>query len=54
MRHTFIALLAFTPCIILCAGAVYLAANGIAGWGWFLFVAAVSSGSYSFNQKGGA
>ena len=51
MRHTVIAALAFTPAIILCAGAVYLAANGIDGWGWRLFVAVVFGGSYSFKEK---
>lgn len=54
MRHTLIAMVAFTPAIILCAGAVYLALNGIAGWGWFLFTALLIGGSYKFNSKEGS
>lgn len=51
MRHLLIAALAFAPAIILCSGAVYLAAHGLSGWGWFLLVALFIGGSYSFNQK---
>lgn len=49
--HIIIAFLAFLPAIILCGGAVYLAAHGISGWGWFLFVAVCVGGSYKFNTK---
>lgn len=52
MRHVFIAALAFTPCVVLSGGAIYLAAHGIDGWGWFLFVATVVAGSYSYNSGG--
>lgn len=51
MRHTLVALFAFTPAIVLCGGAVYLAVHGLSGWGWFLFTACFIGGSYSFNQK---
>jgi len=27
------------PCSIVLGGAVYMACNGIPGWGWFLFAA---------------
>ncbi|MBN9236048.1 hypothetical protein [Mesorhizobium hungaricum] len=52
MMHTLVAALAFAPAIILCGGAVYLAAHGLSGWGWFLLVASFIGGSYSYNQKG--
>lgn len=51
MRHIFIAALAFAPPIVLSGGAFYLAANGIDGWGWFLFVAVIIGGTFSYKEK---
>jgi hypothetical protein len=51
MQHFLIAALAFTPSTVLCGGAVYLAANGLSGWGWFLLAAVCVSGSYSYNTR---
>jgi hypothetical protein len=41
-------LLASNLTSLACAvGAILLALNGIAGWGWFLFIAAMTISSYS-------
>lgn len=42
MREFFIALVVFSPSIACVIGAILLALNGIAGWGWFLFVAVLT------------
>lgn len=47
----FIMLLPFSICA---AGAVYLAANGIDGWGWFLFVAALAIAMRYHQTTGGS
>lgn len=37
---------------IICAGAAfYLAAHGLAGWGWFLFVSLASIGTISIKLE---
>lgn len=47
----FIATLSFLPPIILCTGAVYLAANQIDGWGWFLLCAVLVKASVSYSEN---
>lgn len=42
MREFFIALVVFSSSIACVIGAILLALNGIAGWGWFLFVAVLT------------
>lgn len=51
MRDVMIALFAFAPATVLSGGAIYLAAHGISGWGWFLFVAVCLGGSYNYTSK---
>ena len=50
MKHYLLAALAMTPAVICVGGAVYLAANGLSGWGWFLFVGCIIGGSYSYKE----
>ena len=43
MKDIVISVALLSPFIICASGAVYLAANGLPGWGWFLAVAAIAS-----------
>lgn len=40
MKDIAISVIAIAPCIGCVAAAIYLAATGKNGWGWFLFIAA--------------
>lgn len=53
MNRALMILMAFTPCCLLVCGAIYLAAQNVDGWGWFLFVAALLGGSVKFTTGGG-
>lgn len=45
-------IVAIIPSIVCIATSGYMAINGMAGWGWFLFVG-MCLGGFSFNSEGG-
>lgn len=47
MNDAFILLLSNLPSIACVIGAIILGFHGIAGWGWFLFVAVLLQTSFS-------
>lgn len=51
MVSVLIVMLVIVPASILCGGAVYMAINGVSGWGWFLFAAVMLGGSATFNTR---
>lgn len=53
MSRILIVFLTFLPTCLCTAGAIYLAANGIDGWSWFLIAAVLVGGSVSFGGHDG-
>jgi hypothetical protein len=53
MKLFFMTLAAIIPSSICIGGAVYMAVNGISGWGWFLFVGVLVLGvlEYRYTEK---
>jgi hypothetical protein len=43
MKNALFVLIISLPSITCAVGAILLALNGIAGWGWFLFIALISN-----------
>ena len=50
MSHALILLLVNLPSIACVIGATILAFHGIAGWGWFLFIAVLLQSYYSSSK----
>ena len=50
MKLIVLTLITFAPVIASVVGATLLALNGIAGWGWFLFIALLLAGSVSISE----
>lgn len=50
MRDTFIFIVAEMASIVFACGAIYMAINGVAGWGWMIVASLLTAVSYSSNK----
>lgn len=51
MKEVFILFFANLVAITSVGGAIYLAALGITGWGWFLFVAVLTVSGFKYSDR---
>jgi hypothetical protein len=51
MKYAFIRLFTNLTSLACAVGAIYLAALGITGWGWFLFAAIMTTSYFSSSNK---